>query len=83
MADVTHTVADKIDASRKELLDLTFRNPLLHYRALKSRGVEVIDADPQLIFESLVTDNKSLSFRPKSTADSVEARLSPLPAKAS
>jgi len=43
----------------------TFRNPLLHYRALRSRGVEVVDADPQAVFQALVHDGKHLPFRAK------------------
>jgi very-short-patch-repair endonuclease len=54
----------KLESSRKELLDLTFRNPLLNYRPLKARGVEVIGADPRLVFAALVRDGKKLSFAP-------------------
>ena len=31
------TVAARLSTSRKELLDLTFRNPLLHYKPLQNR----------------------------------------------
>jgi len=59
------TVAARLSTSRKELLDLTFRNPLLHYKPLRSRGVEVVEADPQAVFQALVQDGKRLPFRAK------------------
>jgi hypothetical protein len=46
----------KLEASRKELLDLGRRNPLLNYRTLRSRGVEVVDELPPEIFRILVRD---------------------------
>jgi very-short-patch-repair endonuclease len=61
-------VAARLDASRKELLDLTFRNPLLNYRPLRARGVEAVDADPQAVFDLLVGAGKALHFLPTSGA---------------
>ena len=64
-------VAARLDASRKELLDLTFRNPLLNYRPLRARGVECVDCDSQSVFDLLVRDSKTLHFLP--TRDAAEA----------
>ena len=36
-------IIPKLEASRKELLDLELRNPLLNYRTLKTRGEEIMD----------------------------------------
>ena len=34
---------EKIDLARRELLDLTLRNPLLNYRSLKKYGLVITD----------------------------------------
>jgi len=47
---------------RKDLLDLGLRNPLLNYRLLKTRGVEVSGMTPAEIFRLLVTEGTELSF---------------------
>lgn len=49
---------------RKELLDLGLRNPLLNYRLLKSRGLEVVDESPADVFRLLVVEGKRFSFSP-------------------
>ena len=58
----TESVLSKIETSRKELLDLSLRNPLLNYRTLKARGVKTIDADPVSVFRNLVGDGKKVAF---------------------
>ena len=61
------SVADQLERARKnELLDLTLRNPLISYRTLKSRGVEIIDERPPEIFRILVRENRRMSFLPLS-----------------
>src|SRR5262245_2234356 len=40
------TIATRLDAARRDLLDLGLRNTLLNYRPLRSRGVEVVDESP-------------------------------------
>ncbi len=59
----------KIEASRKELLDLGLRNPLLNYRLLKSRGVEIVDELPSAIFDILVSNERAMSFLPRPDDD--------------
>ena len=59
----------KIEASRKELLDLGLRNPLLNYRLLKSRGVEIVDEVPSAIFDILVNKERPMSFLPRKDDD--------------
>jgi very-short-patch-repair endonuclease/DNA polymerase III delta prime subunit len=52
----------KLEAARKELLDLGLRNPLLNYRASKSRGITIIKEKSSFIFDILVNHNKAMSF---------------------
>ena len=65
----TDAIISKIEASRKELLDLGLRNPLLNYRALKSRGVEVTDEIPASVFDILVHRERRMSFLPRPDDD--------------
>src|SRR6185437_8293001 len=47
---------------RKDLLDFGLRNPLLNYRLLKTRGLEVPERNPAEVFRLLVTEGAELSF---------------------
>jgi hypothetical protein len=47
---------------RKDLLDFGLRNPLLNYRLLKTRGLEVPGFAPVGVFRALVTEGAELSF---------------------
>ena len=38
----SESILPKIEESRKELLDLSLRNPLLNHRSLRARGVEMV-----------------------------------------
>ena len=51
-----HPISAKLEAARRELLDLSLRNPLLNYRPLKSRGVEVVNEIPAAVFRILVNN---------------------------
>ena len=55
-------IIDKIERTRTELLDLSLRNPLLNYRPLRSRGVEVVDEIPSAVFDFLVRKARPMSF---------------------
>src|SRR5436305_1777775 len=57
-------VYTKLETSRKELLDLGLRNPLLNYRLLRARGVEIVDELSEEVFRILVRDKKAMSFLP-------------------
>ena len=63
------SIIRKIEASRKELLDLGLRNPLLNYRKLKSRGVETVDEVPSAVFDILVRQERTMSFLPRPDDD--------------
>jgi very-short-patch-repair endonuclease len=52
----------KLDASRKELLDLGLRNPLLNYKTPKGKGLKVVQEKSSFIFDILVRQNKAMTF---------------------
>jgi very-short-patch-repair endonuclease len=58
----TTTIQKKLEKAREELLDLGLRNPLLNYRTLKARGLEIAREKPEHIYKILVTDKKRMSF---------------------
>ena len=60
--DTDDPIIDKIERTRTELLDLSLRNPLLNYRPLRSRGVEVVDEVPSAVFDFLVHKARPMSF---------------------
>ena len=64
-----NTIQTKLDEARKELLDLSLRNPLINYRLLKARGLEVVDESPASVYQILVQQGKVMSFLPKSELD--------------
>ncbi len=57
-------VSLKLEAARRELLDLSLHNKLLNYRPLKTKGVEIIDERPVEIIRILVDEGRSMSFLP-------------------
>ena len=73
--DSQEEIGLKLEASRRELLDLTFRNSLLNYRPLRARGVEVVDGEPTETFTALVREGKSLPF----AASQEEGKNTPVP----
>ena len=60
-----NSIQKKLDEARAELLDLGLRNPLINYKPLKARGVEVVDESPPDVYQILVQDSKAMSFLPK------------------
>jgi len=56
-------ILSKLESSRKELLDLGLRNTLLNYHLPASRGIHIVEEDPAAIYDLLVRQGKSLSFR--------------------
>ncbi|WP_132054534.1 DUF3320 domain-containing protein [Pseudocnuella soli] len=57
-------IRSRLQAARKELLDLGLRNPLINYRRLQSRGVQVVAERSADVFQLLVQDEKALFFVP-------------------
>jgi hypothetical protein len=57
------SIASQLEIARKQLLDLGLRNPLLNYRLLKARGVEIVNELPTEVFRTLVTQGKQPNQR--------------------
>jgi len=64
VATTRDTLNAKLDASRKELLNLGLRNPLLNFRPSKVRGVDVVDELSVEVFRILVQNGKNMTFAP-------------------
>ena len=67
-------VGEQITRSRRDLLDLTFRNPLLSYRPLRAKGVRIVDEVPREVFRLLVEKRQAMYFlaAPEARRDDVE-----------
>lgn len=62
--DIAKDVRAKLELSRRDLLDLGLRNPLLNYRSRKTYTVEVVDERSAEIFRLLVAERKTMTFVP-------------------
>ena len=56
------SVAEKLDRSRHDVLDLTLRNPLLNFRVLRAKGLKIIDEIPQEVYRILVRKGRGMYF---------------------
>ncbi len=65
MAGNLDPVKIQLEAARSELLDVSLRNPLLNYRILKARGLEVVDDSALRVFAFLLGKPTGLSFLPR------------------
>jgi len=67
----------KLEASRKELLDLGLRNPLLNYKLPVSRGLQIVQERSADIYEILVKQGKAMTFlgKPVKQGQEVETDL--------
>jgi hypothetical protein len=63
MTNSRTNISSLIENSRKELLDLGLRNPLLNYRSSRARGIEVVDELPVEVFRILVRERRPVSFK--------------------
>ncbi len=59
---MNESILSKLEASRKELLDLGLRNSLLNYKTPAARGVRIVQEKSAAVFEILVKQNKAMSF---------------------
>lgn len=55
-------VIKAIEEARKQLLDLSMRNKLLNYRPARTAGIEVVDEDPDQVYQVLVIEQKAMVF---------------------
>jgi len=58
------TIIHRLEASRRELLDLGLRNPLLNHRK-RAKQISIIDEKSVEIYRILVKERKSMSFLPQ------------------
>ncbi|PKB76572.1 MAG: hypothetical protein BZY85_03365, partial [SAR202 cluster bacterium MP-SAtl-SRR3965592-G1] len=71
-AQQTHSnaVGAKLEAARRDLLDLGMRNPLLNYRLLRSRGARLQGHSPQEIIDALDEQERVAMLVPESAEES-------------
>ena len=58
------SIAERLMASRRDLLDLGLRNTLLNYRLPRSRGAQIVGCRASDVYRWLVTDGRTLDFIP-------------------
>ena len=58
-------IVRQLQAARQNLLDLTMRNRLLNFRPTKLKTIQLIDAMPAEIYDSLVLREKAMEFLPR------------------
>lgn len=58
-----HILAALLEASRRELLDLGLRNPLLNFRTYEARGVAVTQEESIPVYDILVKQGKTMYFQ--------------------
>lgn len=71
------SIREKLNAARRELLDLTTRNRLLHTprHRERSRSIEIVDECAEEVFRILVSENRAMSFVPAATTVAPHARM--------
>lgn len=66
------TILSRLESSRKELLDLGLRNPLLNYKISKTRGLHIVQEKSAQVFEILVKQGKAMNFLGRPGKDEAE-----------
>lgn len=69
------TIQQKLEKAREELLDLGFRNYLINYRPLKSKGIHIQDEESSHLYNMLVTKNRVMYFEPGEEKDENNVEL--------
>ncbi|TSJ41010.1 DUF3320 domain-containing protein [Mucilaginibacter corticis] len=64
-------VKGRLEASRKELLDLGMRNPLLNYRTPKARGLHIVNERSVQTYDILVRQQKAMTFLPAGNTETL------------
>lgn len=72
-------IISKLEASRKELLDLGMRNTLLNYKISPARGLHIVQEKSTNIFDILVRSNKAMTFLGRPGKDEDEETIYELP----
>ncbi len=71
---MSSTIRKKLDIARQELLDLGLRNPLLNYRTLKARGLDIVDERPEDVYQIVVSNKKKMTFLTREQEEIVETQ---------
>jgi very-short-patch-repair endonuclease len=61
MPDAADAVGMRLETDRKDLLDLSLRNPLLNYRP-RSRSLETVGESPTEVYRMLVREGRAMTF---------------------
>ena len=59
---MNESIRARLESSRKELLDLGLRNPLLNYKTPKGKGLQIVHEKAESIYEILVRQGKAMTF---------------------
>ena len=51
-----------LEASRRDLLDVSSRNPLVAFRPLRAKGVRIVDEVPREVYRILVAEKRPMYF---------------------
>lgn len=70
MSRASSEIRARLDQARRDILDLTLRNPLLNYRPLRAKGLEVVNEDPSRVFDLLVRQRRTAYFLPSRDKES-------------
>ncbi len=76
--NASSSAAAQLDRSRRDLLDLTLRNPLLNFRLSKTRGLTITGEIPREIFRIIVRNERLMYFLPTGSSggdESIEADI--------
>ena len=66
------SISPEIEKSRRDILDISLRNPLLNFRPSKRRGLEVVDERSHEVFKILVQGERAMYFIPAPKGKEVE-----------
>jgi hypothetical protein len=59
---MNESIRARLESSRKELLDLGLRNPLLNYKTPKGKGLKIVRENGEALYDILVRQGKAMTF---------------------
>ncbi|NIG54656.1 DUF3320 domain-containing protein [Chitinophaga sp. Cy-1792] len=72
---MTGSILARLEASRKELLDLGLRNPLLNYKLPTGKGLHIVQEQSAAIYNLLVKEGKSMTFSGRTAKELAQQEL--------
>lgn len=72
---MTETILSKLEASRKELLDLGMRNSLLNYKLPSGKWLHIVQEMSSAIFDILKKQGKAMSFLGRTSKDGSQEEM--------